>query len=516
MYNSILNDVLGPIMRGPSSSHTAGSHHIGRTLLMLLGEAPVAARFTFDPGGSYVQTYRQQGVDRAFAMALLGWELTDARFPNALEHAAEAGISIDFGSGAIPEDNHPNAVRVQLTGKEGRELAAVAKSTGGGTFAVCVVDGFDVSITGKCHTILVVADRAAEGELTLPATLPPTTAAPWSTTVADRTMHQLSFGTAVSEDGLAALRSVPGAGHVRASSPVYAVPTGDPLFESASELIDVAEHHGWSLGEASLQYEMRLLGISREEALGEMQQRYAVMRASVELGQDDSNVRMQLLEPSAGSVLAAERDGRIIGGGPTTRAAARAMAAMHTSNSFGVVCAAPTGGSAGVIPGVLYTLEEDMGLSGRRIALLLYAAGAIGLIVANRATFAAEVAGCQVEIGAAGAMAAAAAAEAGQASVRQCLDAAAIALQNTMGSPCDLVQGMCEIPCHTRNAVAAASAYTCADLILGGYRNPIPLDETIDSVFAVGRMLPSELRCTSRGGIATAPSALAIRPKPGG
>ena len=82
-----------------------------------------------------------------------------------------------------------------------------------------------------------------------------------------------------------------------------------------------------------------------------------------------------------------------------------------------------------------------------------------------------------------------------------------------MGSVCDLVQGMVEIPCHTRNAVAASSAFVCADLVVGGYRNPIPLDETIDAVFAVGRMMPSELRCTARGGLAVTPSALKLVPR---
>ena len=94
-------------------------------------------------------------------------------------------------------------------------------------------------------------------------------------------------------------------------------------------------------------------------------------------------------------------------------------------------------------------------------------------------------------------MAAAAVVEAAGGSSRQASDAAAIAFQNTMGSVCDLVLGTVEIPCHTRNAVAAASAFVCADLVLGGYANPIPLDETIDAVFEVGRMLPAELRCTS-------------------
>ena len=216
---------------------------------------------------------------------------------------------------------------------------------------------------------------------------------------------------------------------------------------------------------------------------------------------------MRLLRPSAGRILEAEKSGRLAVGGIHARAAARAMAVLHIGGSGGVICAAPTGGSAGVIPGVLTALAEERGWDPERIGLALFAAGAIGLIIARRATFAAEVAGCQVEIGAAGAMAAAAVVDACGGTARQAANAAAISLQNTMGSVCDLVQGMCEIPCHTRNAVAAAAAFVCADLILGGYENPVPLDETIDAVFASGKMLPAELRCTARGGLALAPSA---------
>jgi L-serine dehydratase len=188
---------------------------------------------------------------------------------------------------------------------------------------------------------------------------------------------------------------------------------------------------------------------------------------------------------------------------------------MHVNSGMGVVCAAPTGGSAGVLPGVLATLREDLGNSREKTILAAMAAGAIGVIVAERATFAAEVAGCQVEIGAAGAMAAASVVEIAFGKARQAADAAAISFQNTMGSVCDLVQGMVEIPCHTRNAVAASSAFVCADLILGGYCNPIPLDETIDAVLAVGKMLPCELRVTSLGGLAVTPSALNLRRRKG-
>jgi L-serine dehydratase len=80
-----------------------------------------------------------------------------------------------------------------------------------------------------------------------------------------------------------------------------------------------------------------------------------------------------------------------------------------------------------------------------------------------------------------------------------------------MGSVCDLVQGIVEVPCHTRNAVADSSAFVCADLVLGGYANPVPLDETLDAVYAVGKMLPGELRCTALGGLAATPSAKAMR-----
>jgi L-serine dehydratase len=186
------------------------------------------------------------------------------------------------------------------------------------------------------------------------------------------------------------------------------------------------------------------------------------------------------------------------------------MAVMHVNGGSGVVCAAPTAGSAGTLPAVLVTLAEELGLSEEQIGTALLAAAAVGLVVANRATFAAEVAGCQVEIGAAGAMAAAAVIEAAGGSARQACDAAAIAFQNTMGSVCDLVQGIVEIPCHTRNAIAASSAFVCADLILGGYHNPIPLDETVDAVYAVGKMLPCELKVTALGGLALAPSAQSL------
>ncbi|GAH37071.1 unnamed protein product, partial [marine sediment metagenome] len=198
-------------------------------------------------------------------------------------------------------------------------------------------------------------------------------------------------------------------------------------------------------------------------------------------------------------------------GNINTRSAIRAISAMHISNSMGVVCAAPTGGSAGVLSGVLVTLSEEHHCDKQSLVMALCAAGGIGVLFLDLATFAAETAGCQVEIGAATAMAAAAVIEIARGTAKEALDAAAIALQNTMGLVCDPVHGTCEIPCQTRNGVAASNAFVCSDIILAGYSNPIPLDETIVSSYETGKSLPKELKCTVKGGIAITPSALAIK-----
>jgi L-serine dehydratase len=286
------------------------------------------------------------------------------------------------------------------------------------------------------------------------------------------------------------------------------------LFASAREMVALAEERGWALGRVGLAYEAALLGLEEKTLNAEMARRFEIMRASVGEGLALSGSGMQLLTPSAGLIMEAESAGRLAVGGLHTRAAARAMAVMHANGAMRVVCAAPTGGSAGVLPGVLVSLVEDRGVGLETVVRALFAASTVGLIVARRATFAAEVAGCQVEIGAAGAMAAAAVVECAGGTAAQASDAAAIAFQNTMGSVCDLVQGMVEIPCHTRNAAAAASAFVCADLVMGGYQNPIGLDETIDAAYDVGRMMPAELRCTARGGLAITPAALAMRRRP--
>jgi len=511
-FISILNDVLGPVMRGPSSSHTAGSYHIGRLARFLLGGEPAQAEFTFDPDGSYARTYRQQGVDLALTSGLLGWTITDPRFARALVIAPRQGLRTEFRVAPIVGAEHPNTVVIGLVSKTGVRLRVTAQSIGGGMITLTDLDGWPVALDGKAYAVLIWArsgqTRAIERTLTADV---PDAGPPERTRKGPTTLLTFRRQAPLSPEVGARLAQIEGVRLIRSAPPLFFIQKGAPLFLTGAEMVLLARRRRWSLGRIALEYESRLLGLSVAEVLAEIDKRYGIMRESVHQGLAGRGLRMKLLAPSAGAVYRAESTRSLAAGGLHTRAAARAMAALHVSNSMGIVCAAPTGGSAGVLPGVTVTLAEEKGLDRERISLALLAASAVGLLVARRATFAAEVAGCQVEIGVAGAMSAAAVVEAAGGSAAQAADAAAVSLQNTMGSVCDLVQGLCEIPCHTRNALAASAAFVCADLVLGGYKNPIPLDETIDASYASGRMLPAELRCTALGGIAVTPSGLSLR-----
>ena len=145
-------DILGPIMIGPSSSHTAGAVRIGRMARTLLGEKPVKA----DIGlyGSFADTGKGHGTDRALLAGLLGMKPDDLRIPNAYEEANRAGMAYSFRTVEL-RDAHPNTALLELTGKSGKKLTLQAASIGGGAIVVNKIDGIDVNFTGDFNTLIV-------------------------------------------------------------------------------------------------------------------------------------------------------------------------------------------------------------------------------------------------------------------------------------------------------------------------------------------------------------------------
>ena len=147
-----LFDIIGPVMVGPSSSHTAGAAKIGYICSKMMDEKIVEARILFY--GSFLATGKGHGTDKALVAGLLGMKPDDERIPYSMEIAREQEMQVTFGAVELMEA-HPNTVKLLLTGKSGRKLEVVAASTGGGRIRICQIDGLDANFCGDYPTLIV-------------------------------------------------------------------------------------------------------------------------------------------------------------------------------------------------------------------------------------------------------------------------------------------------------------------------------------------------------------------------
>lgn len=205
------------------------------------------------------------------------------------------------------------------------------------------------------------------------------------------------------------------------------------------------------------------------------------------------------------------KEGKSICGNVLTKALIYSQAVLEVNASMGVIVAAPTAGSAGVLPAVLFALEEEFGLSEETVMNGLFTAGAIGCLLMKNASVSGAEAGCQAEIGSAAAMAAGAAVEMMGGTPEQCLDAAAITISNMLGLVCDPIAGLVEMPCQSRNAAGASNALTSAEMALAGIKSAVPFTEMTDTMYRVGKGLPAELRETALGGCAATPTGCELK-----
>lgn len=145
-------DILGPVMVGPSSSHTAGAARIGYVSRALLGERPVEAKINLH--GSFALTGKGHGTDRALVAGILGMQPDDSRIPDSFEAAREAGLRFTIGTAQLKEV-HPNSVQLKLKGEGGRELEIIASSPGGGRISIVEIDGISANFSGDYPTLIV-------------------------------------------------------------------------------------------------------------------------------------------------------------------------------------------------------------------------------------------------------------------------------------------------------------------------------------------------------------------------
>jgi L-serine dehydratase len=239
----------------------------------------------------------------------------------------------------------------------------------------------------------------------------------------------------------------------------------------------------------------------------------AIVRAGVQQGLAGTEYHDRILPRQSHRFAALMEQKRLIDGGVLNRAILYVSALMEVKSSMGVIVAAPTAGSCATFPGACLAAADAMGSDEPTILRAMLAAGLIGVFVATRSSFAAEVGGCQAETGAGAAMAAAALVELAGGTAAQGLSAASHALQNVLGLICDPIANRVEAPCLGRNIAGAANGIASANIALAGYDHLVPLDEVLDAHRQISESMARELRCTALGGLSITPASKAIEAK---
>lgn len=279
-------------------------------------------------------------------------------------------------------------------------------------------------------------------------------------------------------------------------------------FKNARELLELCSENHSAISEIMRQRECELGETTMEDIQCRMEKALSIMRESAMTPIEKPGRSMGGLIGGEAKMLSVHHlEGKDICGSVLGRGIAYAMAVLEVNTSMGVIVAAPTAGSSGIVPGLLLSLQEEYHISDERLVDALFNAGAIGYLAMRNATVAGAVGGCQAEVGVASAMAASAAVELMDGTPQQCVDAASTVLMNMLGLVCDPVGGLVEYPCQNRNAAGVANALIAAEMALAGVPQMIPLDEMIDTMYSVGKRLPMELRETALGGCATTPTA---------
>lgn len=511
-------EILGPVMVGPSSSHTAGALRIARVARSLSPSPVKLARFTLY--NSFSKTHGGHGTDKALVAGILGLMADDTRIKDAFDLAEQAGIAYSFATSDQGKGRHPNTVKVSMTLADGHSLSVTGESVGGGRVRISEIDGVDVSITGECDTLFV-------SHLDRPGTLMTLSGMISAADVNIATVHTYrrerggqaysvfeldeeldpSFVARVNDVPqvlYASVVHIPGATRVL---PGFELEMG---FESGEELVRLCDERGMNIGSVMSRREREIDG---DENLAR-----ARMDRVLEVMQSETHATLELPERSLGGYLhgqakAVSDKGPLIGdmlmGATLTHGVSYAMATLERSATMGLIVAAPTAGSAGVVPGAILACAEAIGAPPERIRSALWCCAAIGAIIAENASVSGAEGGCQAEVGTASAMAAAGLVQLMWGSPRVSLDAAAIAIGNLLGLVCDPVRGLVEYPCQNRNAIGVANAFSAAQLALSGIGSVVPFDEAVAAMRSVGRSMPESLRETALGGLAATPTGCA-------
>jgi L-serine dehydratase len=513
MIVSIFNDVIGPVMRGPSSSHCAAALRIGRLARDLMESQLDELLVEFDRNGFLPTTHESQGSDMGLFGGLMGWEADDERLPGSSQTLHKSGVririeTVDFG------DPHPNTYRLTLKNAREQHLL-IAISTGGGMIEVIGVDGFKVSMFGDYHeTLLWVDGDGATVARRLPELFEADEVLVHE--AAGRQLVEVRAEKFPSDETIADLRTVVPIHQVKRLSPVLPVLSRKGLrvpFTTCEEMLRYDAGQNKPLWKLAVEYESARGNLTQAEVLARMLEIVRILRHSIQQGIAGTQYEDRVLGHQSGKFAELMRSGHLLDGGALNRIVLYVTALMEVKSSMGVIVAAPTAGACAALPGAVIAMAEEMKLSEEDMAGALLASGLIGVFIATRWTFAAEVGGCQAEGGAAASMGAAALVTLADGTLPQAVAAASMAFQSMLGLICDPVANRVEVPCLGKNVLAASNALSCANMALAGYDPVIPFDEVVETAQRVAGQMPRELRCTALGGLSITKTSLAIEEK---
>ena len=458
----------------------------------------------YDPNGSLVTTHESQGTDMGLYGGLLGWQADDPRMKDYKQHIEEAGIEIRVNYLSYGAE-HPNNYQIRISnGKQAHIVSAI--STGGGMMQIWQIDAGRVEIGGDYHELLVFGQDV---EMIREALQPESN----HQVYVHRGFVEIKSTTAFSAAFISRVEGLPNVSFARYLRPVLPILARNDMkvpFFTCSEMLEYGKRENMDLWQLALAYEAARGAISEEEVVEKMRGILAVMKGAIEEGLQGTYYEDRILPAQSPGYREKMESNQLLDAGLLNTIVLYTTSMMEVKSSMGVFVAAPTAGSCGTLPGAILGAVDVLGLSDDEAIKALLAAGMIGVFIAQHATFAAEVAGCQAETGAGGSMAAAGLVTLMGGTLDQCVGAASLALQNSLGIVCDPIANRVEAPCLGKNIMAASNALTCANMALANYEHLIPLDEVIESMNEVGRLMAHELTCTGLGGLAATPTSKKI------
>jgi len=507
---SIFNDVIGPVMRGPSSSHCAAALRIGRLARDLMDADFQEVLVEFDRQGSLPTTHDSQGSDMGLFGGLMGWDAADERLPGSPQALRDLGVQIRIET-VDAGDPHPNTYRLTLRHGQERHLVR-AISTGGGMMEVLNVDGFTVSMFGDCFETLLWVCSAGQ-QLAQELAMLVSADAILVHEAAGEQLVEVKAGAFVSEQVIAKLNGAFAILAVKRLSPVLPVLSRKDTrvpFTTCAEMLRHDQGRNTPLWKLAVEYERARGGLTEAEVMAKMVDIVRILRRSIAQGIAGTTYDDRVLGHQSGQFNDLMKAGRLLDGGALNRIILYVTAMMEVKSSMGVIVAAPTAGACAALPGAVIAMAEALGLGEDEMTKAMLASGIIGVFIATRWTFAAEVGGCQAEGGSAASMAAAALVGMANGTLAQSVAAASMAFQSMLGLICDPIANRVEAPCLGKNVMAASNALACANMALAGYDPVIPLDEVIETAQRVAGQMPRELRCTAMGGLSITPTSKAI------